>query len=103
MKLTNTYKILNEGTALGMELERQVEDGGRGAERRGRRIKKTVFALPLGTFSLLEAGGGQVGICECEFIHPGILSPSCPAMVRKDAILVSSSFQMILRDTWTRW
>ena len=51
MKLTNTYKILNEGTALGMELERQVEDGGRGAGKRGRRIKKTVFAFPLGTFS----------------------------------------------------
>lgn len=100
----STYKILNEGTALGMELERQIEDGGRGAERRGRRIKKTVFALPFGTFSSpAGSGGGQVGICECEFIHPGILSPSCPAMIRKDAISVSSSFQVIPRNTWARW
>jgi len=42
MKLTSTCEILNEGTTLGMELERQVEDDGGGAERRGRRIKKTV-------------------------------------------------------------
>ena len=57
-----TSKILNEGTALGMEQGRWVEDEGEGVESKRRREKTfTCFTLLLFSPSLPGAGGGQVG------------------------------------------
>lgn len=61
-----TCKVLNEGTILGMEQGRWVEDDGDGAEGKRRRREDTFTCFTILTLSgpLPEAGGRQVHVLD---------------------------------------
>ena len=90
-KLMVTCKILNEGTALGMEQGRWVEDDGEGAEnkKRGREKTFTCSVILIRSPSLPGAGGGQVSMVDGASYPSGILPPSCTLMIIKHGTPVS--------------